>query len=227
MTTINLSKTPKVNLAKGQVVHLTKDGKSTSEHLTNVYFGAKWGSIIHTSRKGFWSKIFRSGESTVKNVDLDASLLLYDKHYELQDTVYYGKRISRDNAIVHSGDDRQGTQGNEVEYDNETISIDFTKINPNIKFIVAILNSYNHYTFDEIPYMKLRIYTGNIGDPDEVLCDYDVENNQSFINKEAIILGYFYKTEGTWKFKADGTTTQERSIKEIAYNSAKVVIKNL
>lgn len=222
MTTINLSKTPKVNLAKGQVVHLTKDGKSTSEKLTNVYFGAKWGSIIHTSKKNFWNRIFGSSESTVENVDLDASLLLYDEFYKLQDIVYYGKRISDDDAIVHSGDDRQGTSGNEVEYDNETISINFTKVNPDIKFIVAILNSYNHHTFDEIPYMKLRIYTEK-----EVLCDYSVENNQSFINKEAIILGCFYKSEGSWKFKADGTTTQERSIRTISAYSAKEVIKNL
>lgn len=213
MATVNLSKTPKVNLTKGQTVNLTKDGTANTEGLKKVFFGAKWGSIIHKGFLGF-------GKS-VEDVDLDASLLMYDERRVLIDTVYFGHRTSNDGAIHHSGDDVHGTAGSEQEVDNETISVDLTRVNPRVTHIVAILNSYRHHKFDEIPYMKLRIYTGSAGNPDEVLCAYNLENDHTFKGKEAVILGFFYRSgEGGWKFKADGTTSGEKSISEIAKGSA-------
>ena len=197
-----------VNLTQGQVVNLTKESKSG---LTNVFFGAKWGAITHSSHFGFSKR--------TEDVDLDASLLIYGSSKTLIDTVYYGHKISRDGAIKHSGDDRCG---GEVDGDNETISIDFSKVASQAQYIVAILNSYTHQKFDEIPYMKLRIYNKN-----ETLCSYDVENNSSFKGQEAIVLGVFYKEDGTWQFKADGTLTQERSIDTISNGSAKRLIQNL
>lgn len=209
---VNISKTPKVNLTKGQAINLTKDGTKDSEKLSTVFFGAKWGSII---KKGFLGL----GKS-VEDVDLDASLLMYDEHKVLVDKVYYGHKTSNDGAIKHSGDDLTGTDGDEQEEDNETISIDLTKVNPRVTHIVAILNSYRHHKFDEIPYMKLRIYTGKLGDPEEVLCDYNLKNNDSFRGKEAIVLGFFYCKDNGWKFRADGTTSNEKDITEISRGTA-------
>lgn len=242
-----------VNLTKGQTIYLTKDGTIDSLTLKKVFFGAKWGQINHgiTKRverkvqvgteepKGFFRKLFKirtpiyetkTEEVLVhgftENVDLDASLLIYDCKNSLIDTVYFGNKCSKDYAISHSGDDITGTAGNEKEADNETISIDLPHITSKAKFVVAILNSYRHHKFDEIPYMKLRIYTGNTGNPDEVLCEYNLENNQTFKGKEAIVLGYFYRFSDGWKFKADGTTSKETSIHEIAKGTALEVISN-
>ena len=209
---VNISKTPKVNLIKGQAINLTKDGTKDSEKLSTVFFGAKWGSII---KKGFFGL-----SKSVESVDLDASLLMYDKDKKLIDTVYYGQRVSNDGAIKHSGDDLTGTKGDEQEDDNETISINLSKVNSKVTHIVAILNSFKHHKFDEIPYMKLRIYTGRLGNPEEVLCDYNLENNDSFRGKEAIVLGFFYRKDNGWKFRADGTTSNERSISEISRGTA-------
>lgn len=230
MATVNLNKVPKVNLTKGQTVNLTKDGTSSTSNLTQVFFGAKWGSIIHkTIKGGFLRKLFGKVEevmSTPESVDLDASLLIYDKNKNLIDSVYFGHKMSRDGAILHSGDDLTGTVGDEKENDNETISIDLSAISHKAQYIVAILNSYRHHKFDEIPYMKLRIYTGRAGIPDEILCAYNLENNDSFKGKEAIILGYFYRSDNGWKFKADGTTSNESSIRCIADGTALTVINN-
>ena len=252
MATVDLSKAPKVNLTKGQTVNLTKDGTSNTANLTNVFFGAKWGQINHRTKKtvqkkvqvgtkepeGFFGKLFgirkpiyetRAEEVLVsrytESVDLDASLLLYDSNKSLIDAVYFGHRHSNDGAISHSGDDLHGTSGSEQEQDNETISIDLTRVTSRAQFIVAILNSYQHHKFDQIPYMKLRIYTGRAGRPEEVLCAYNLENNSSFIGKEAIVLGYFYRSGNGWKFKADGTTSKETSISAIARGSALEVIR--
>lgn len=224
MATVNLNKAPKVNLTKGQTVNLTKDGTENTSKLTKVFFGAKWGQIVHQSKGGFLGRLF--GGSTTESVDLDASLLIYNENGSLIDTVYFGHNRSNDGAIFHSGDDLDGTAGSEQENDNETISIDLTKVTSKAKFIVAILNSYRHHKFDQIPYMKLRIYTGRAGNPDEVLCAYNLENDSSFNGKEAVVLGYFYRCEGGWKFRADGTTSTETSISAIAKGSAKRAIQN-
>lgn len=252
MATVDLSKAPKVNLTKGQTVNLTKDGTSNTANLTNVFFGAKWGQINHGTKKtvqkkvqvgtkepeGFFGKLFgirkpvyetRTEEVLVsghtESVDLDASLLLYDSNKSLIDTVYFGHKRSNDGAISHSGDDLHGTAGSEKEADNETISIDLTRVTSRAQFIVAILNSYQHHKFDQIPYMKLRIYTGRAGRPDEVLCAYNLENNDTFKGKEAIVLGYFYRSGNGWKFKADGTTSKETSIGSIARGTALEVVR--
>ena len=214
---VNLTKVPKVNLTKGQSVNLTKDGTDNSEELNKVFFGAKWGSIKHGGFLGF----FGFSES----VDLDASLICYNSKLRVVDTVYFGKRYSSDGAIRHSGDDLHGST-KESDRDNETISIELSKVRPDVEYIVAILNSFRHHKFDKIPYMKLRIYTGAANYPDEILCAYDIKNNESFKGKEAIVLGYFYRSNGGWKFQADGTTSNEKSIAVISYGTALTVIDN-
>lgn len=237
MATINLSKTPRVNLTKGQVIKLTKDGTETADSLTQVFFGAKWGKITRTKtvketkvKGGFFKKLFGSGEKeeverevviSEESVDLDASLLLYDENRKLIDTVYYGHKTSNDGAINHSGDDLTGTSGSEQEDDNETISINLPRINPVVKYVVAILNSYRHHKFDAIPYIKLRIYSGKAGKPEDILCAYDLANNEDFKGREAIVLGVFTRvSSGGFKFRADGTTTKETSIYSISSGSA-------
>ncbi len=233
MAIVDLSKAPKVNLTKGQTVNLTKDGTSNTANLTNVFFGAKWGSIVRGHKEvkdNFLRKLLGKVEEVFvpdmnESVDLDASLLLYDDNKSLVDTVYFGHKRSNDGAISHSGDDLHGTAGSEREADNETISIDLTRVTSRTKFIVAILNSYRHHKFDEIPYMKLRIYTGRAGRPDEVLCAYNLENDSTFKGKEAMVLGYFYRSGDGWKFKADGTTSKETSISAIAQGTALEVIR--
>lgn len=237
MANVNLKKIPKVTLTKNQVVCLTKDGGEDSEVLHKVYFGANWSAIRHYRTEnytpGFIGRLLgrksevREVTDFIEDVDLDATVLIYDKNYYLIDTVYYGHLSSICGAIRHSGDDLKGDQNGDDGMDNETISINLDMINPKAKYLVTVLNSYRHHKFDEIPHIGLRIYTGRLGKPDEVLAAYRLDNNPEFNDKEAIVLGYFYKSDGSsrWKFKADGTVTKERSIKDISKGSAISAIK--
>ena len=238
MATVDLSKTPRVNLTKNQVINLTKDGSDTADKLTQVFFGAKWGKIPkkrivrETKTKegtGFLKRLFGGGEKETievekivgyESVDLDASLLLFDEDKRLLEKVYYGHKESNDRAISHSGDDLVGTEGGEQESDNETISVNLPKINSRVKYIVAILNSFRHHKFDKIPYIKLRIYSGKVGKPSDILCAYSLANNEDFKGKEAIVLGVFTRVGNGFKFRADGTTTGETSIDSMARGSA-------
>lgn len=189
---ISLSKTPKINLTKGQTINLTKDGTKDTEALLNVFFGASWGKI---------PRLFGLGS---KSVDLDASLICFDKNKKVKETIYFGNRLSNNGSIRHSGDDLVG--GKTADVDNETISIDLKKISNTTDYIVATLNSYSGQKFDKIPYIRLRIYTGKLGEPEEVLCAYNLENDDTFKNKTSIVLGYFYRKDSAWKFRATGST---------------------
>lgn len=206
-----------INLSKGGRVNLSKDENGNS--LSKVFFGVNWGAIKTGGFLGF-------GSST-KAVDLDASVVLMDENKRKLETVYFGHQASSDNAIHHSGDDLTGDTDGDDGKDNETISIDLDKVKSGVHFVAFILNSFRHHKFDEIPYMGIRIYTTEDGRPaassrhtPNVLAKYNLENDSNdsettFKGREAIILGYAYRKDGEWKFKALGNTGSWQSISEI------------
>lgn len=150
-------------------------------------------------------------------VDLDASVVLMDASKRKLETVYFGHKDSSDRAIHHSGDDLVGDTNGDDGMDNETISVELDRIRPEVEYVAFILNSYRHQRFDKIPYMGLRIYTTSDGRPvtrpnsnPNVLAKYNLDNDSNdpdttFAGREAIILGYAYRKDDEWKFKALGS----------------------
>lgn len=194
-----------INLSKGGRVNLSKDGNK-------VFFGANWGAIKSGGFMGF-------GGGT-EAVDLDASVVLMDASKRKLETVYFGHKDSSDRAIHHSGDDLVGDTNGDDGMDNETISVELDRIRPEVEYVAFILNSYRHQRFDKIPYMGLRIYTTSDGTRPNVLAKYNLDNDSkdsdtTFVGREAIILGYAYRKDGEWKFKALGNTGSWQSIGEI------------
>ena len=209
---VNLRKEAKVNLVKGQKINLTKTAQKDGEAVRYAFVGSNWSTL-------------KNG----KSVDLDSSILVYDENKKLIDTIYFGKTTSDDRAICHSGDDTCGDEGGVMDaLDNEVISIDLSKISPKAAYLVSILNSYRHQDFGMIPGVELRIYTNSSGrwkDVEDVIASYKLDNNPEFVGREAIVLGHFYRHNGGWKFSADGITSTERSISEIAKGTALKVIE--
>lgn len=162
-----------------------------------------------------------------KEFDLDAmALMLKADGKVLSDNnmVFYGNLEDPSKSVKHSGDNRTGagddlvgdTNGDDG-MDNETISVELDRIRPEVEYVAFILNSYRHQRFDKIPYMGLRIYTTSDGRPvtrpnsnPNVLAKYNLDNDSkdsdtTFVGREAIILGYAYRKDGEWKFKALGS----------------------
>lgn len=204
-------------LSKGGRVNLSKDENGNS--LSKVFFGVNWGAIKTSGFLGF-------GSST-KAVDLDASVVLMDENKRKLETVYFHHKDSSDGAIHHSGDDLVGDIDGDDGKDNETISVNLDKVRSSVHFVAFILNSYSHQEFDEIPYMGMRIYTTEDGRPAatthstlNILAKYNLENDSkdpetTFQGREGIVLGYAYRKDGEWKFKALGNTGTWQSIGEI------------
>ena len=167
-----------------------------------MFFGSNWGAI---RRRG----LFGIGGS-IEKVDLDSTVLLYDANKNcIGEVAYYNLSAP---GIRHSGDDRSGDTNGNDGLDNETIEVRLNELDPRVEYIAFTLNNFTHQTFGEIPYMGLRIYTGdrvqrNTNTPVNVLAKFNLEDGKEgtkISDKQAVILGIAYKKDSEWRFKAVG-----------------------
>ena len=183
-----------ISLSKGGRISLSKDENGNS--LDHIFFGANWGMI-----RSFLGKTA---------VDLDASVILLGGQGNHVDTVYFGHKDAP--GIHHSGDDLVGDANGDDGMDNETISVQLSKIDSSVEHVFFVLNTYRNQKFDKIPYIGIRIYTSpnnkpktRINDPVNVLASYSLKSDSDDFNgKLSVILGEAYRRNGEWKFKAIG-----------------------
>ncbi|MBO0591151.1 TerD family protein [Cellulophaga sp. E16_2] len=208
-----------INLTKGQKIDLRK---SSGEQLTNFCVGVNWGAI-ETIKKGFFGS-----KKVIEDVDLDLSCIMTDSNGELYDWIYspeynaflqqqnfpLGKLNSKEGALKHSGDDRQGDVGGDDGLDNEIISVDLNKVDPNVDKIFFFLNIYlnkgQNFDFSDIPFAKIRMYEGTPSKVINVNSSYDIVTDQTYKGKGALIMGKLYKRNGDWKFDAIGEPTDDK-----------------
>lgn len=116
----------KVSLQKGQSVSLVKKG---GEPLTRIFLGLGWDPV-------------RGG----RNVDLDASCIVYDASGRDIDRVWFMGRSGQRGAVQHSGDNLTGHgQG-----DDERIAVDLTKLSPDAAHLLLTINSFQGQAFSQV-----------------------------------------------------------------------------
>lgn len=191
-----------INLQKGQRINLKKDNGTT---LQNVCVGVNWGAIDKKGWLGGTSKVA---------VDLDASCILYDDAKNAIDIVYFGQLLSRDGSIKHSGDDLTGDMSGDDGLDNEIISLDFPRLNPNVTSVAFVLNSYKGQDFGTIPFASIRIYEGTPSRVTEIFATYNIAKGENFAGHVAMVMGVFYKRNNEWKFNAVGEPTKDRKLED-------------
>jgi tellurium resistance protein TerZ len=200
-----------ITLSKGQKIDLKK---STGETLTN--FCVNWGAI---ETKGFLGL-----SKKVQNIDLDLSCILIDENNTICDHLYSplyreevlqqfglpkGKLISIDGAMKHTGDDLEGDSGGDDGLDNEIITVDLSRISPNVSQIFFFLNNAGREDFSQIPYSKIRMYEGTPTMVSSVFASYNVSSENQYVGKQSIIMGKLYKRNNEWKFSAIGDPTED------------------
>lgn len=257
-----------INLKKNEKVVLSKKNLGNTNY-RYIFTGLRWGKVIIPGKKivekkrdivytGHWiQKFLHFGPCEVRNeeivigkekdkvldIDLDSSILAYDKNKELIDTIYYHNKLSRDGAIRHYGDDLNGSL-EDYDRDNEIIRVDLSKISKEVAYMVIILNIYQHrdrdkecLIFDKIPFAEMRIYSSNLNediknDSDikelKTFANFKIDNNSDFEGKKALVLGAFVKKRGTcWEFVTSGEMTNEMSISQMISGSVKKFISSL
>lgn len=201
-----------ISLEKGQKINLEKSG---GHKLTNFCVGCNWGAIVT-----YKSKLFGlMKDKEIQDVDLDLSCIMVNENGEPVDHIYSplykrevlkefglppGKLDSVDRALHHSGDDTKGDQDGDDGLDNEIITVDLTKVNPDIHQIFFFLNNCGKEDFSQIPYASIRMYEGTPTRVSNVFAEYNVSARPQYKDARGIIMGKLYRRNDEWKFAAIG-----------------------
>ncbi len=217
-----------INLKKGQRIDLVKHGAAGGEQqLTEFCVGCNWGAITRETSGGF---LGLGRKQVQEEVDLDLSCVMVNAKGELADYVYSpeyrhdflshygmpdGKLDSADRALHHSGDDRSGDTGGDDGLDNEIITVNLSKVAPNVDQIFFFLNicgKKDDEVFSSLPYASIRMYEGTPSKVKEVFATYNVAELEKCSGMKAMIMGKLYRREGTWKFGALGEAYEDKNL---------------
>lgn len=128
-----------------------------------------------------------------KDIDLNAAALLFADE-EIIDVVYHEQLISRDGAIRHLGDSTTG----EGKGDNEIITVDLTRLTPEITTVVFIVTCYTGQTFEQIDNAFCRLVDSVSGIE---IARYDLSGGGSHTG---LVMGKVFRTDGVWQFASIG-----------------------
>ena len=171
-----------ISLQKGGNVNLSKEAPG----LTQLKVGLGW-DVRATDGAAF---------------DLDGAVFLLNSSGKVRsdsDFIFYNNLKSSDGSVVHSGDNRTG----EGEGDDETVSIDLTKVPADVDKVVLGVTIHDaesrRQNFGMVG--KAFIRCVNAGNNQEI-ARYDLSEDSS--TEGAMIFGEVYRNGADWKFRAIG-----------------------
>lgn len=136
-----------------------------------------------------------------KEFDLDAMALMLKadgKTVSEDSIVFYGNLEDSFKSVKHSGDNRTGAG----DGDDETITIDTTKVPAEVQEIVVLVNIHDaqarQQNFGMVHNAKVNLYEGAEGN--NILAKYDLEEDASM--DRALVFCKLYRKDGAWKFQA-------------------------
>jgi len=184
-----------LSLSKGQKISLTKEGGAG---LRRVAVGLGWGK-----KKGFLGL-------GSKDVDLDASCILYDTRSEPVDAVWFGQLRSKEGSIVHTGDDRGG--GGSESDANEVITVDLPSVPAHVVSIVFVVNSYSGETFKGIPFAFCNVVDSATN---KEIARYNLQTDGGA--HQGFVIARVCRRDGEWEFLAIGERCegQQQTIRDI------------
>jgi stress response protein SCP2 len=88
------------------------------------------------------------------NIDLDASVIMLDEGLQLLDIVFFGQLQSKDGAIVHGGDEREGDE----KGDDEKIYFHLSQVHPAARYLCIVVNSYSGQELDDVSMASCHLF---------------------------------------------------------------------
>lgn len=134
-----------------------------------------------------------------KDIDLNAAALLFAEG-QIVDVVYHEQLISRDGAVRHLGDSTTG----EGKGDNEIITVDLTRLTPEVTTVVFIVTCYTGQTFEQIENAFCRLIDSVSG---VEVARYDLSGGGSHTG---LVMGKVFRTGGVWQFGSIGDAISAR-----------------
>lgn len=193
-----------LSLSKGQTLSLAKN-----TGLSRVTMGLGWDPAKPAG--GFLSKMFGGGSAGA--IDLDASVIVMDRQKQTLDTIWFRKLQGMNGAIHHSGDNRTG----EGDGDDESISIDLSRLPAEAIHLVVTVNSFTGQTFNEVDNAVCRLVDDQKG---EELCRFTLSEKGSHTG---VIMAVLSRASGAWEMKAIGSVANGRTVQDLSSAAAQVV----
>lgn len=181
-----------INLVKGQKINLKKQDGTT---LKSVMMGLGWETA---DNGGFFG-----GK---KDIDLDASVVLFDENKRVVDQVSFTHLISEDGSVRHTGDNRTGAGTG----DDEKIYVNLTTVPNNVKSMVFVVNSYSGQKFVDVKSCYCRLVDSVTNDE---LAIYKLNENGG--ENTGQIMSKLYLHNGEWKLSALGLPCNGRTIRDV------------
>lgn len=187
-----------ISLSKGQTVSLEKNSG-----LSKVFMGCGWDPAQQPKKKGFFGSLLGGGGSD--DIDLDASVIVFDADKKEIDVVWFQQLKSKDGSIQHSGDNLTG----EGDGDDETIHVDLTSLNASAKYLVFTVNSFRGQTFNEVENAFARLVDQNTNSE---ICRYTLTEQG---NNTGVVMASMEKTASGWQLTAHGTPSSGKTAADL------------
>lgn len=181
-----------ISLSKGQTVSLAKN-----TGLAKVAMGLGWDAA---KKSGFFGRLSAPAE-----IDLDASVLVFDAHGAVLDTVWFRHLRGMNGSIVHSGDNRTG----EGDGDDETINIDLAALDAKAVSLVFVVNSYTGQTFNDVENASCRLI--DLAKKEELVKFTLAEKGAN----TGVIMAKLSRASGAWEMTAIGKPMNGRSVQDM------------
>ena len=176
-----------INLVKGQKIDLTKGNPA----LKKVIIGLGWDTNKYSG--GF-------------DFDLDASVFLVGSNGRTnhdEDFIFYNNLKSRNEAVIHTGDNRTG----EGDGDDEQILLEFAKMPADVEKMAVTVTIHEAIergqNFGQVSNAYVRVINKDTG---EDVLRYDL--GEDFSIETAIVVCEIYRNGADWKFSAVGSGFQ-------------------
>ncbi|GHG26256.1 tellurium resistance protein TerZ [Deinococcus indicus] len=179
-----------ISLQKGQQISLAKEAGPS---LQTVRMGLGWDAI---KKKGFLG--FGGGSV---DVDLDANALMFDASGQLVDAVWFRQLQSKDGSVRHSGDNRTGAG----DGDDETITVDLTRLPASVQTVVFSVNNYTGQNFSQVDNAYCRLVNTQ-GDKEIARFNLSVQGDHT-----AMILASLKRSGNDWTMTAIGASSRGRT----------------
>lgn len=128
-----------------------------------------------------------------QRVDLNAAALLF-AGTDIIDAVYHEQLMSKDGAVRHLGDSTTG----EGDGDNELITVDLTRLPPEVTSVFFAVTSYTGQSFGQIRNAFCRLIDGVSGTE---ITRYDLDGERP---STGMVMGRAVRAAEGWRFEPIG-----------------------
>lgn len=125
-------------------------------------------------------------------IDLNAAALLFSGS-DIVDVVYHEQLTSRDGSVRHHGDSVTG----EGKGDDEVITVDLTRISPQVTAVIFLVTSYSGQSFEQIDNAFCHLVDGVNGIE---LARYELDGGEH----TGFVMGRLFSALGEWQYEPIG-----------------------